>query len=45
VLILTGRGDGRTALPFGTLLAPAAMVTLLWGQRWMDAYLSLVFGR
>ena len=36
------QGDGKTALPFGTLLAPAAMVSLLWGQTWLDAYLRLL---
>lgn len=44
VLMLRGRGDGLTAIPFGTLLAPAAMVAFLWGDRWVSAYLSL-FGR
>jgi leader peptidase (prepilin peptidase)/N-methyltransferase len=29
------------ALPFGTFLAPAAFVSALWGQRIIDAYLSL----
>ncbi len=43
-LMLRRSGDGKTALPFGTLLAPAAMVVLLWGDRWMSAYLEL-FGR
>jgi leader peptidase (prepilin peptidase)/N-methyltransferase len=44
LLIARGRGDGLTAIPFGTLLAPAAMVAFLWGDRWVVAYLSL-FGR
>lgn len=39
-LIVRRMGDGRTALPFGTLLAPSAMIAFLWGERWMDAYLS-----
>lgn len=38
VLIARGEGGGRTALPFGTLLAPAAMVAFLWGDRWVNAY-------
>jgi leader peptidase (prepilin peptidase)/N-methyltransferase len=45
ILMLRRRGDGQTALPFGTLLAPAAMVAFLWGERWMDAYLAAVFPR
>jgi len=40
-LMVRGRGSGQTALPFGTLLAPAAMVAFLWGQGWLDAYLGL----
>ncbi len=39
-LILRRTGDGKTALPFGTLLAPAAMFAFLWGGRWMEAYFS-----
>lgn len=42
VLIRRGEGDGRTALPFGTLLAPAALVAFLWGDRWLDAYFRLL---
>jgi len=41
VLIARGRGSGQTALPFGTLLAPTAMVVCLWGARWLEAYASL----
>lgn len=41
VLIARGSGSGKTALPFGTLLAPASLVAFLWGDRWMNAYLSL----
>lgn len=40
-LILARRGTGRTALPFGTLLAPGAMAVFLWGDGWMRAYTSL----
>lgn len=29
-------------LPFGTLLAPAAMVAFLWGDRWLQAYVALI---
>ena len=42
-LMARGRGTGQTALPFGTLLAPAAMVAYLWGDHWIARYLSLVF--
>lgn len=41
VLIRRGRGDGKTALPFGTLLAPAAMVSFLWGEGLVEAYSRL----
>lgn len=44
-LILARRGTGRTALPFGTLLAPAGMIAFLWGSSWMHAYLGLVLHR
>ena len=40
-LIRRGQGDGQTALPFGTLLAPAAMVVFLWGDKWLNAYSRL----
>lgn len=32
-LILARRGEGATALPFGSFLAPAAVFALLWGPR------------
>jgi leader peptidase (prepilin peptidase)/N-methyltransferase len=44
-LIVARRGGMRSALPFGTLLAPSAMVVFLWGQAWLDAYVGLVLGR
>jgi leader peptidase (prepilin peptidase)/N-methyltransferase len=44
ILIARGQGTGRTALPFGAFLCPAAMVACLWGDAWIGAYLSL-FGR
>jgi leader peptidase (prepilin peptidase)/N-methyltransferase len=44
VLITRGRGTGQTALPFGVLLAPAAMVALLWGDAWLSAYSRLLAG-
>ncbi|HEY2956130.1 MAG TPA: prepilin peptidase [Candidatus Eisenbacteria bacterium] len=44
VLIARGSGHARTELPFGTVLAPAAMVAFLWGDAWMSTYLSLLAG-
>ena len=44
-LILRKVGDGKTALPFGTLLAPAAMVSYLWGETWLRAYAMFAMGR
>ena len=40
-LILQGRGSGKTALPFGVLLAPAAMAILLWGPPLLKATFGL----
>ena len=42
LLMARGRGGMRTELPFGTFLAPAAMVVFVWGERWAGAYLSLI---
>jgi leader peptidase (prepilin peptidase)/N-methyltransferase len=44
-LMMRGLGTGKTALPFGVLLAPAAMVALLWGDRWLGIYFGLLQGR
>ena len=44
VTIARGAASGKTALPFGTLLAPAAMAVLLWGEGWKNAYLVLFAG-
>ena len=44
-LMLRGKGSGQTAIPFGTLLAPAALAAFLWGAVWFRAYLGLFFGR
>lgn len=33
--------DAQFALPFGTFIAPAAFVALLWGERIVRAYLAL----
>jgi leader peptidase (prepilin peptidase)/N-methyltransferase len=43
-LIVSGKGHAKTALPFGALLAPAAMVALLWGPTWLMAYMGLMRG-
>ena len=45
ILIRRGQGSGTTALPFGTLLAPAAMVSFLWGSGLVNAYMGLLLGR
>ncbi len=42
VLLARGKADGRTPLPFGTLLAPAAMVTFLWGDLAFGWYVGLL---
>jgi len=39
--ILVRKKGMQFALPFGTFLAPAALVALLWGERIITAYLSL----
>jgi len=44
-LMLRRRGGMKSELPFGTLLAPAALVVFLWGHGWVGAYLSLLTGR
>lgn len=44
LLIARRQGGGQTALPFGSLLAPAAMVTYLWGEAWLAAYARLFTG-
>lgn len=42
VFFILRRGkDFQFALPFGTFLAPAAFVSMLWGERIVSAYLSL----
>lgn len=42
VLMIRGRGHLRTELPFGAFLAPAAMVSWLWGGPLVEAYLGLL---
>lgn len=44
-LMLRGRGGMKSELPFGTLLAPAAMIVFLWGHGWLGAYVRLLGGR
>jgi len=41
LFILFKKKDLQYALPFGTFLAPAAFVSLLWGERIARAYLGL----
>ncbi len=40
-LVLVRRADGRTALPYGVFLAPAAMAVTLWGHEAWRWYISL----
>lgn len=42
VLLARGEADGKTPLPFGTLLAPAAMVSFLWGDIAFRWYVGLL---
>jgi leader peptidase (prepilin peptidase)/N-methyltransferase len=44
-LMARGRGGMKSQLPFGTLLAPAAMIVFLWGHAWFASYLGLVLRR
>ena len=44
-LMLRRRGGMNSELPFGTLLAPAALVVFLWGQGWVSAYVAVLTGR
>ncbi|MFB0566138.1 MAG: A24 family peptidase [Candidatus Aminicenantaceae bacterium] len=41
VIIAFKKKDLQYSLPFGTFLAPAAFVSLLWGERIINAYLSM----
>lgn len=45
VLMMRRVGTGQTALPFGTLLCPAAMLVFLWGDDLVRAYLRMVLVR
>lgn len=40
-LMAARKGDSATALPFGSFLAPAGVVALLWGRWLWDWYLGL----
>lgn len=40
-LMALRRANPKTALPYGTFLAPAAAVVILWGGRILDWYLGL----
>ncbi len=42
ILLARGRADGKTPLPFGTLLAPAALVAFLWGDAAFAWYFELL---
>ncbi|MGH7680842.1 MAG: prepilin peptidase [Candidatus Eiseniibacteriota bacterium] len=42
VLIASGKGSRRSAIPFGTFLAPSAMVLLLYGSSIFHWYRSLI---
>jgi len=44
ILMLRRTGDGKSELPFGTLLAPAALASFLWGDGWIHRYFSLMGG-
>lgn len=41
IVMAVRKKDLQFALPFGTFLAPAAYVALIWGDRIISAYLSL----
>jgi leader peptidase (prepilin peptidase)/N-methyltransferase len=43
-LMARHRGGMKSELPFGTLLAPAALVVFLWGRGWLDGYVALLRG-
>jgi leader peptidase (prepilin peptidase)/N-methyltransferase len=45
LLMARGRGGMKSPLPFGSLLAPAALVVFLWGETWLAAYLGSLVRR
>jgi leader peptidase (prepilin peptidase) / N-methyltransferase len=44
-LMMRREGGMKSLLPFGTLLAPAALIVFLWGDAWLSAYTGLLVGR
>ena len=42
ILMITGRGGRKTALPFGSFLAPAAWITYVWGGDVVGWYIGLM---
>lgn len=44
VLMIAGRGDVKSRLPFGTFLAAGALVALHYGTALIEGYLTLAFG-
>ncbi len=45
IIIAVKKRDLQFALPFGTFLAPAAFIALVWGDRLISAYLRMYPGR
>lgn len=43
ILMRRGHGDGKTAVAFGSFLAPAACVVMFWGARLIDLYLGMMY--
>lgn len=43
ILMARGKGGMQTMLPFGTALAPSAVLALFWGRPLIDWYLGLLF--
>lgn len=41
-LVLTGGKRMQSRIPYGPYLATAAVLWILWGQRWWDAYFSFL---
>jgi leader peptidase (prepilin peptidase)/N-methyltransferase len=43
LLVLRGKGSGKTALPFGSFLAPAGLVVYVFGSRILAWYVQIAF--